>query len=165
MSATHDNANLEVQLVQSLPFAFRSALSVLQNHADAEDVSHDALIRAYRCLPQLRQPDRLRPWLSSISRRLALNKLQSERRKTTQVVAVADHHIQPTAMDALLIRERSRRLWTAIEALPQHLRSVTILVEIEERTIHEVASSLRVPKGTVKSRLFRARQRLKELLE
>jgi RNA polymerase sigma-70 factor (ECF subfamily) len=70
-----------------------------------------------------------------------------------------------TAADLLAARERSAHLWTAIDALPEKLRIVTVLAGIEEHDIHEVSLLLDLPEGTVKSRLFLARQRLKELLQ
>jgi RNA polymerase sigma-70 factor (ECF subfamily) len=165
MGGTEVDREFEAELVESLPSAFHSALMVLQNHADAEDVTQDALIRAYRFRFQLRDPRLLRPWLACISRRLALNKMQAERRRRpAEVITDTLGHFHTTAMDSLIIQERSDRLWNAIDALPQHLKSVTVLIEMEERSIHEVAHSLRLPEGTVKSRLFRARRKLKEVL-
>lgn len=161
---TEVDREFEAQLVKSLPSAFRSALVVLQNHADAKDITQDAMIRAYRCRLQLREPALFRPWLACISRRLALNKLQADRRRwSDHVMTDADRHFQATAMESLINRERSDRLWQAIDSLPHHLKSVTVLIEIEERSIHEVAHTLGLPEGTVKSRLFRARHKLKEL--
>jgi RNA polymerase sigma-70 factor (ECF subfamily) len=65
----------------------------------------------------------------------------------------------------LASQERSARLWDAIDALPEKLRIVTVLAGIEEHDIREVGLLLDLPEGTVKSRLFLARQRLRELLK
>jgi RNA polymerase sigma-70 factor (ECF subfamily) len=70
-----------------------------------------------------------------------------------------------SAADLLALRERSVRLWDAIDALPEKLRMVTVLAGIEEHDIREVSLLLNLPEGTVKSRLFLARQRLRELLK
>jgi RNA polymerase sigma factor (sigma-70 family) len=59
--------------------------------------------------------------------------------------------------------DRQSELWQAIDALPEKLRMVVILAGIEEHNLHHVAELLGVPEGTVKSRLFAARQRLREL--
>ena len=61
--------------------------------------------------------------------------------------------------------EREERLWKAIDALPEKLRIVVVLASIQGHEVQEVASLLGLPKGTVKSRLFLARQRLKEQLQ
>jgi RNA polymerase sigma-70 factor (ECF subfamily) len=71
----------------------------------------------------------------------------------------------PGVLEELEARERASRLWTAIDALPDKLRIAIVLANIEEHDIGEVARLLDVPEGTVKSRLFLARQRLKELLQ
>jgi RNA polymerase sigma-70 factor (ECF subfamily) len=64
----------------------------------------------------------------------------------------------------VLARERSARLWAAIDVLPEKLRIVTVLSSIEGHGIREVAALVGVPEGTVKSRLFDARKKLQEIL-
>jgi RNA polymerase sigma factor (sigma-70 family) len=68
-------------------------------------------------------------------------------------------------LEDLEARERAERLWAAIDALPDKLRVAIVLANIEEHDVAEVARLLDLPEGTVKSRLFLARQRLKELLQ
>ena len=69
----------------------------------------------------------------------------------------------PFLRDAIA-SERAARLWRAIDALPEKLRVVTVLAAIEGHGVREVAALLGIPDGTVKSRLFDARQKLQELL-
>ncbi len=64
----------------------------------------------------------------------------------------------------MLADERARRLWRAIDALPEKLRVVIVLAAIEGHDVREVAELLGLPAGTVKSRLFAARERVKERL-
>jgi RNA polymerase sigma-70 factor, ECF subfamily len=71
----------------------------------------------------------------------------------------------PGILEEMEARERASRLWAAIDALPDKLRIAIVLANIEEHDIGDVARLLDVPEGTVKSRLFLARQRLKELLQ
>jgi RNA polymerase sigma-70 factor (ECF subfamily) len=68
-------------------------------------------------------------------------------------------------VDDLLARERARHLWAAIDALPEKLRVALVLANIEGHDVDEVARLLALPAGTVKSRLFLARQKLKEHLQ
>ena len=68
------------------------------------------------------------------------------------------------AADAAAGEQRAGRLWRAIDALPEKLRLVVVLAAIEEHDVSHVAVMLRLPVGTVKSRLFLARRRLKEHL-
>ena len=70
----------------------------------------------------------------------------------------------PSHEDAALAKERSERLWAAIDALPERLRLVVVLASIEEHGLKEVAAIVDAPEGTVKSRLFEARKMLQEML-
>jgi RNA polymerase sigma factor (sigma-70 family) len=72
---------------------------------------------------------------------------------------------RPPAVEEMLAQERAERLWNAIDALPEKLRVVVVLANIEGHDLGEVAELLGLPDGTVKSRLFLARQRLKEQLQ
>ena len=72
--------------------------------------------------------------------------------------------MNPTPAQSILEKERAAKLWAAIDALPEKLRIAIVLSGIEEHDTREVAALLDLPEGTVKSRLFLARQRLKELL-
>ena len=66
--------------------------------------------------------------------------------------------------EAIIANERARRLWQAIDSLPEKLRIVIVLAAIDGHGVREVASLLGLPSGTVKSRLFSARESLKERL-
>ena len=70
-----------------------------------------------------------------------------------------------TTTDPALVNERAALLWQAIDALPEKLRLTIVLAGIEGHDIREVAQLLRLPEGTVKSRLFLARERMKESLK
>ena len=156
---------LETRLAEYTTHAFRVAYGVLRHREDAEDVAQEAFAKAYRSFHHLRERDRFRAWLVRITWRMAINRQRSERRRTIREQAPSENPGLPTAADVLAAGERSARLWKAIDALPDKLRVVTVLAGIEEHDIRQVALLLRLPEGTVKSRLFLARQRLKELLQ
>jgi RNA polymerase sigma-70 factor, ECF subfamily len=170
MTATASSADQELErefealLVESSKLAFRVAYSVLRQRQDAEDVAQDAFAKAYRNFRQLRDRTRFRAWLVRMTWRLAIDKQRGERRRTARELAV-DTSPAASAVDALHERERADRLWAAIDALPEKLRVAIVLANIEGHDTSEVAALLDVPVGTVKSRLFLARQRLKELLQ
>jgi len=154
----------EARLVESSTLAFRIAFSVLRHRQDAEEVAQEAFVKAYRRFSQLRDRDRFRAWLVRMTWRLAIDRQRSDRRR------VAREHDQeaapsPTAADELIARERAEHLWKAIDALPEKLRVVIVLANMEEHDVADVARLLSLPPGTVKSRLFLARQRLKEHLQ
>jgi RNA polymerase sigma-70 factor (ECF subfamily) len=156
----------EARLTESSTLAFRVAYGVLRHREDAEDVAQEAFVRAYRSFRQLRDRDRFRAWLVRMTWRLALDRQRTERRR-----AARDHKpsvpepVTPSGVDDLVARERAGLLWQAIDALPEKLRVAVVLSAIEGHDIARVARLLDLPDGTVKSRLFLARQRLREALQ
>lgn len=155
----------EARLVESSTLAFRVAYGVLRQREDSEDVAQEAFAQAYRSFRQLRDRERFRAWLVRTTWRLAINRQRSDRRRLFRETAHADTSLEPTTAQTLIARERSDQLWSAIDSLPDKLRLVIVLAGIEGHDLREVARLLNVPEGTVKSRLFLGRRRLKELLQ
>src|SRR5688500_8237352 len=157
----------EARLVESSTLAFRIAYSVLRNREDAEDAAQDAFAKAYRNFRQLRDRNRFRAWLARMTWRLAIDRYRTRHRRQAVELSANDNGGTPppeTATDIFDARERAELLWRAIDALPEKLRIVLVLATIEGHEVTEIAALLEIPKGTVKSRLFVARQRLKEKL-
>lgn len=174
----------ETRLIESSTLAFRVAYGVLRHRQDAEDVAQDAFVKAYRNFRQLRDRERFRAWLVRMTWRLALDRQRNDRRRlareatearpadAARSIGFALHRQDgragpagPGVLDDLEARERASRLWAAIDTLPDKLRVAIVLASIEEHDVSDVARLLDLPEGTVKSRLFLARQRLKELLQ
>ena len=158
----------EARLVESSTLAFRIAYSVLRNREDAEDAAQDAFAKAYRNFRQLRDRNRFRAWLARMTWRLAIDRYRTRNRRQTVELSANDNggtRAAEAAAERFDERQRAELLWQAIDALPEKLRIVLVLASIEGHQITEVASLLEIPKGTVKSRLFVARQRLKEQLQ
>jgi RNA polymerase sigma-70 factor (ECF subfamily) len=153
----------EARLVESSTLAFRIAYSVLRNREDAEDAAQDAFAKAYRNFRQLRDRNRFRAWLARMTWRLSIDRYRTRHRRQTVELSANDTG-EATASETVEARERAELLWKAIDALPEKLRIVLVLASIEGHEVTEVASLLEIPPGTVKSRLFVARQRLKEQL-
>ena len=154
----------ETLLAESSPLAFRVAFSVLRHRQDAEDVAQEAFIRAHRCFHQLRERTRFQAWLVRMTWRLALDHQRSARRRQTRERLHCEA-IPASTEEIAAGAERARHLWDAIDALPQKLRLVLILATMDGHDIRAVSRLLSLPEGTVKSRLFVARQRLKENLD
>jgi RNA polymerase sigma-70 factor (ECF subfamily) len=163
--ATDDLAReFELRLADSSSLAFRVAYGVLRQKQDAEDVAQEAFARAYRRFESLRDRERFRAWLVRMTWRLALDHRRAALRRARREGTAAIE--QPTTTEqGDAARDRSLRLWRAIDALPAKLRLVIVLASIEEHSIREVSALLSIPEGTVKSRLFDARKRLQELLQ
>lgn len=158
-------AEFEARLADSAALAFRIAFSVLRHREDAEDVAQDAFARAFRRFDRLRDRDRFRAWLVRMTWRLALDRRRGDRRRAAREDAAAALAAPVDDGEAEAVaRERAARLWAAIDGLPRRLREVIVLAAIEGQGVREVAALLRVPEGTVKSRLFDARRRLQEML-
>jgi RNA polymerase sigma-70 factor (ECF subfamily) len=155
----------ETRLSESSALAFRIAYSVLRQRQDAEDVAQEAFARAFRRFASLRDRTRFRAWLVRMTWRLALDYRRSAKRRVAREdAAAASPSDPPDAERDVLTRERSDRLWAAIDALPDKLRVVIVLAAIDGLGVRDVAQLLNVPEGTVKSRLFDARRPLQERL-
>jgi RNA polymerase sigma-70 factor, ECF subfamily len=156
----------ETRIAETGTLAYRVAFSVLRNSEDAEDVAQEAFAKAYRRFRQLRDRNRFRAWLVRLTWRMAINRTRSERRRMARESATElASSGESSPVQSVIERERAERLWRAIDALPEKLRIVIVLAAIEEQDVRQIATLLRLPEGTVKSRLFLARQRLKELLQ
>ncbi len=152
------------RLRESSSLAFRVAYGVLRHREDAEDVAQEAFVRAHRSLSQLRDRERFRAWLVRMTWRLAIDRLRADKRRAIREMAVeAERGV--TAEDVASAQERARRLWAAIDELPEKLRIAIVLASIEGHDVAEVGRLLDIPEGTVKSRLFVARKQLAEKLQ
>jgi RNA polymerase sigma-70 factor, ECF subfamily len=155
----------EARLADSSGLAYRVAYSVLRQRQDAEDAAQEAFIRAFRKFGELRDRDKFKAWLVRMVWTIALDRRRSDKRRLAREDSAM--RLQPQAGNAeadAIAAERSARLWAAIDALPEKLRLVIVLQAIEGHSVRDIAQWLDVPEGTVKSRLFDARQKLQEWL-
>jgi len=163
--------NFEELVNEHKDAVYRQMLRVCGNHADAEDVLMDALLKAYRSLGQLREAAAFRAWLGQIARRLCWQLRQREAlAPLLQLSAMEDEGTelvsQVEAVDVELARrEMKSLLWQAIEELPQEAREVYLLRDVEELSGEEVAKKLGISLAAMKSRLHRARQSVRERLD
>jgi RNA polymerase sigma-70 factor (ECF subfamily) len=160
-------SEFEERLAECGALAFRVALVVVRNTGDAEDVSQEAAMRAYRQFKSLRDRSSFRAWLVRITFRLALDHCKSGKRREKRETFWARPErtpIPPNAEDLAVANQFQSRLDRALDDLPEKHRFVLLLSAIEGHSIEEVAGLLRIPIGTVKSRLFFARKLLAEKL-
>lgn len=155
----------EERLTDTKTLVFRVALGVLHNREDAEETAQEVFVRAYRSYSRLREPERFRAWIVRIAFRLALDRLRTTNRRLRRELAVYDAAPpSPSVEELAASRELERRVRQAVDSLPGKLRLAVVLAAIEEHAVSDVARLLRVPEGTVKSRLFQARKLLAEKL-
>ena len=151
-----------------LDAAFNYARWLTRNDADAEDVVQDACVRAIRFLPSLRHQD-ARAWLMAIVRNAWYSRV-ARRASLSEVASTEEPAMEPadSALDpeALLLQQHAvTQVREAIEQLPVDFREVLVLREIEGFSYKGIAEVIRIPIGTVMSRLARARARLSTMLK
>jgi RNA polymerase sigma factor (sigma-70 family) len=153
----------EETVMPHLDAAFNYARWLTKNEADAEDVVQDACVRAMRFFSSFRDGD-ARAWLFTIVRNAWYSRVSS-RASATEVTSMdtarderPDEALDPE--ERLLQQHTVSRVRAALEQLPVDFREVIVLREIEGLSYKEIAAVVRVPIGTVMSRLARGRERL-----
>lgn len=147
--------------------AFRLAYLIMRSADDAEDVAQEAFIRAFESLGQFDAGRPLRPWLLGITKNLAYNRHRSTRRYLSAVRRLLQAAPEPVVEPA---GERSRpyeaeMLWQAVTRLREIDQEVIYLRYFLELSVEETAEALQVAPGTVKSRLHRALNRLRDVVD
>ena len=140
----------------------------VHDHAEALDVTQEAFIKAYRALPRFRGDSAFYTWLYRIAINTAKNALVASRRRPVsydldlqdgaQVQAQARLSDTETPEALALTEEIRRTVNEAIEALPDDLRLAIVLRELEGLSYEDIAKTMECPVGTVRSRIFRARE-------
>jgi len=147
---------------------FSLVLMMVRQPAGAEEVTQDALVRAYTHIQDYDDNRPFYPWLATIAVRLAQNWLRRHGRTVRRESVSLDSAQEPSATAAvlttLITNERSRRLWQAVAALPSGERTTLILYYRDEMAVRDIAAALGVTTGTIKTLLFRARRHLRARL-
>jgi len=152
---------------------YRLALSKLGSREDAEDASQEVFLKAYTALNGFRGDSRISVWLYRIASNVCLDFLR--RRRDTVSLSAEDENGEPLELDLpdnrfdpVSLTERkdlNERISTAIDALPPDAREILLLRVVAEQSYDDIAESLQLDIGTVKSRIFRARKKLCALLD
>ena len=149
------------------PLAARVAYVITASAADADDVAQDAFVKAYYALDRFREGAPFRPWLLRIVANEAKNrKVSAGRRPTVELSAAADRASGETALspeDAAVAADLRAGLVAAINRLRPDDRLVLAYRFFFDLSESEMADALGVARGTVKSRLSRAMERLREV--
>ena len=155
-------------------------LRYVRNPAEAEDITQEAFIKAYRALPQFRGDSAFYTWMYRIAINTAKNSLASrDRSPIAYDLDLTDpeesHSVQtklqdPDTPEGMALTEEIRGIVnSAIEALPEELKTAIVLRELDGLSYEEIAAAMECPVGTVRSRIFRAREaidkRLREVFE
>jgi RNA polymerase sigma factor (sigma-70 family) len=135
----------------------------LSNSDDtARDLTQDTWVRVFRGIARLREPAKLRQWLFGVARNVAMDRL----RKQYIVGSPADVNLDelPAAAEDVNLEEEFTTLEAGLATLPIIERETLTLFYLRELSLEEIAGLVEAPVGTVKSRLFRARQMLRRAL-
>jgi len=174
-----DEAALVVRLRAGEEDAFREFVTTYQDRilavvarvggaSDAEDLAQETFIKALGAIDRFEGQSALFTWLYRIAVNTARDFLAHRRRRPA--VALEDASVDPVSdadrPDEALAREDDRiRIRRALARLPEPFRSTLVLREMEGNTYEEIATILGVSIGTVESRIFRARRKLRNILE
>jgi RNA polymerase sigma factor (sigma-70 family) len=145
---------------------FNVAYKFVGKHDEAEDLTQDIFLKIFKSLDTFDRRANFQTWLISISRNLCIDHYRSVRKERETIdrgvdateLAPAAHEAGPIA--ALEQRDRVTLLRRALGALPDTLREAVLMRDIQELSYQEIADRLRLPEGTVKSRINRGRTEL-----
>jgi RNA polymerase sigma-70 factor (ECF subfamily) len=161
---------LESLVRQHSRLVYRIAYAALRSHQDAEDATQETFLRVLRYSHKLTTVENHKTWLARITWRVAVER--NRRRGSRQEIPLEDPENPITELsssearadEAIQGSQVSAQLERLIAALPNKLREPLILSRLEEMSPREVAATLRINESAVRSRVFRARQILREKL-
>ena len=159
--ATRDE-NFAALVARQSRFVFRVAYSVLRNAQDAEDVVQDTFFKLHRSGAWQQMQDE-RAFLARAAWRLAVDRIPKARLVHQPEPAPQPESV-PSHEQSIIDRDLQATVHRLIDALPEELRQPLVLSAIDELTSREIGAVLGVPEGTVRTRLMRARQILRERL-
>ncbi|UCG59209.1 MAG: RNA polymerase sigma factor [Phycisphaerales bacterium] len=152
--------------------AYFIALGLVGNHDDALELSQEAFFRAFKNIKQLSSKGKFFPWFYQILRNLCFSHLRKRRvRRADSLEELDGDTIQANVSDVFdpeMVAERNEskdRVWKAIARLDDKHREVIVLRHFQNLSYEEISKILFCNRGTVTSRLYYARKRLKEILD
>ncbi len=162
--ATGDQSAARALTGRHLPRVFAHACRLLQDHAEAEDVAQDAMMKLWKIAPDWREGEaKLSTWLYRITANAATDRLR--KRRTVALEAAPEPEDDAPSVEAgLIAQDRQKALHAAMETLPERQRNALVLRHFEELSNPEIASALETSVEAVESLLGRARRALAERL-
>jgi RNA polymerase sigma-70 factor (ECF subfamily) len=145
---------------------FNVAYKFVGKHDEAEDLTQDIFLKIFKSLDTFDRRANFQTWLISVSRNLCIDHYRSVRKERETIDRDVDTaELAPSApgqsqMARLEQRDRVELLRQALGALPKTLRTAVLMRDLQELSYHEIAEALRLPEGTVKSRINRGRSEL-----
>jgi RNA polymerase sigma-70 factor, ECF subfamily len=151
------------KLEENIPALRRYAWTLLRNQSDADDLVQDCLVRALDHMDQRTSESDMRPWLFSIMHNLCVSRWRRLRFRSSIVVTDTEADVSVPASQQATAELRAAL--NGFDQLPDEQRQVLLLVGVEGFEYADVAKILKIPVGTVMSRLSRARDKLRDTME
>ncbi|RIL10471.1 hypothetical protein DCC79_07950 [bacterium] len=167
-AARGDTAAFEALVARHAPFVHNLALRTLGDPRDAEDVAQEAFLRAWRGLPAFRTDARFSTWLYRIVVNLCYSRLPALRAGLDAIdidARVDLPDLQPPVEAGALTDELRAHLYAAIDGLPPTYRLLIAMRHGQDMSYQDIADSMDLPLGTVKTGIHRARRQLQGALE
>jgi RNA polymerase sigma-70 factor (ECF subfamily) len=161
-----DQAAWDLIVKQYWRKVFNVAYKFVGKHDEAEDLTQDIFLKIFRSLDTFDRRANFQTWLISVSRNLCIDHYRSVRKERETIDRDVDaNELAPASREdgpiaALEHRDRVALLRQALAALPETLRTAVLMRDIQEMSYQEIAEKLRLPEGTVKSRINRGRTEL-----
>lgn len=165
-----DQKAFETLLKKYRNLVYHVMIKMVRNPQEAEDLSQEAFIKAFNALASFNEEFAFSTWLMKIATNNCIDYLRKKKLRTYSIdeplqykeeqvqIELPDH--DPTPEKSLLNEERSKLINEAIQSLPPRYRHVIVLRHQEEKSYEDIAEILKLPLGTVKARIFRAREML-----
>ncbi len=161
----------EAEALPHLDAVYRVALRLAGDEAQADDLTQETMLKAYRSWHQYKSGTNVRAWLLTILRHTFINEYRKAKRtgSTVDINEVEGYSVFKDVQDAdpegsFFSKIVDDEVIRAIDSLPDEFRETLVLSDVEQLSYAEIAEVTGVPIGTVKSRLFRARQALQRVL-
>ena len=175
LAAGHDTALNDLMERHATP-VFHFLCRMLGNEDDANDLAQETFVRVFRARASFRTNEKFTTWLYTIAANLARNhfrwrsrhpnvSLEAETGESEQTLGSTLPAHDPTPNEQALAAERAAVVRAAVSKLPEDLREAIVLCEWEERSVAEAAAILETTPKAVESRLYRARQILRDRLK
>jgi RNA polymerase sigma-70 factor (ECF subfamily) len=162
-----DAAAFQALLGPLVPSLRRLAFAFAGNWDEADDLAQEALVKAFRHLDSFEERSALSTWLYAVTRGVCRDWCRSRAvRRRAQEVSAGDSLVSHGSLqdEELAQRELAQELWSAIQTLEPEFRAVLVLFDVEGLSYGEIAEIEGLPIGTVRSRLSRARARIRRHL-
>jgi RNA polymerase sigma-70 factor (ECF subfamily) len=144
---------------------------MIKNEADREDICQDVFVKAYKNLGSFKFESKLSTWIGRIAYNTSINYLEKKKMPLLDDIITDDSGYENIKTDSISPEDLAENrnvsdiLKREVDKLPPHYRTIITLYHLDEMTYKEISDITKLPEGTVKSNLFRARKLLKTQLE